>query len=98
MRRLLADGVTLTLGVIGVLAAGAAVADDWTWQRSLRGLASIRGSDDRTYRYEVKGGYVSIYLPTGRLAQHSITAAAARDPRQLADEVSALVEDLYLEG
>jgi len=95
------EGNVLAFSVVGLLALGSMLSNDWRWEgENLTGKPTVKGSDGRVYTYELSKGRqrVTIYLPTGRLVEHTVTAAAARDKRQLADEVSALVEDLYLIG
>lgn len=92
------NGNVLAFFAVSALAMGAAVAGDWRYQEDVSMLPSVFGRDGRRYRYRrMPGGkQVTIYLPTGRLVIHHITVAAARDEDQLADEVSALVNDLYI--
>lgn len=94
------DGNLLVFSIVGVLAVGSMLNNDWRYTDEISGLPTLRGSDGRNYAYKLSPGgrVVMIYLPSGRLEEHSVTAAAARQSKQLADEVFALVEDLYLEG
>ena len=90
----------LVFGLVGLMAMGSMLGNDWRHAGETAGLPTVQGSDGRSYAYKLAPGnrVVLIYLPTGRLQEHTVTAAAGRDSKQLADEVGALVEDLYLEG
>lgn len=94
------DGNVLAFLAVSALAVGAAVVGDWRYQEDVSMLPSVIGRDGRRYHYRRMAGgkQVTIYLPTGRLVIHHTTIAAARDEAQLADEVSTLVNDLYIEG
>jgi hypothetical protein len=95
------DGNVLAFGLVGLLAIGSMLSNDWRYETGeISGLPTVRGSDGRSYAYKLLPGgkVVEIYLPSGRLEEHTVTSAASRDERQLSDEVTALIEDLYLEG
>lgn len=90
-------GGPLVFGAVALLAAGAAIAEDWRWSGEIGSFPGVVGDDYRTYRYRRVngGGFVEIYRPSGAVALHRITPSASRDDRQLAHEVVSLVNDLY---
>lgn len=93
-----ADGNILVFAITGAMVLGGSLLKQWSWEESeTTGLALVCDEDGHEYPYKVLPGgrHAVIYLPTGRTVEHRITAAAARDPQQLADEVYALVLDLY---
>jgi len=98
LQTLTSNGNILVFAVTGALALGSQLVSDWKWDsRRAPDLPSVVDQEGIRYYYRLLDGgrRAAIYLPSGRVVERRVTAAASRNPKQLEDEIYTIVLDNY---